>query len=70
MAIQSTAHPVHIFAAMPQPESPKQNSLQKSDGLLRCKQCGDLLDAASVQRLAMRPVLCRDCAFDQMPCTD
>jgi hypothetical protein len=70
MTVQSTAQPVQLFAAMPQPESPKQNRLQKSDALPRCQQCGDVLDLGSVKRLAMRPVLCRDCSCDQLPCTD
>jgi formylmethanofuran dehydrogenase subunit E len=40
---------------------------------VRCSQCGDsVVETASSQLLATRTekVLCRDCAFDQLPCTD
>jgi hypothetical protein len=38
----------------------------------RCAQCGEALDAQRIRLLAEHkdPVMCRDCAFDAMPCTD
>jgi hypothetical protein len=37
----------------------------------RCVQCGEVLDAQRIQNLArVDHVMCADCAFDSMPCTD
>lgn len=36
-----------------------------------CTQCGDPLDATRLTGVARgEHVMCRDCAFDAMPCTD
>ena len=37
-----------------------------------CPQCGETLDPVFVQTFTLRAgkLLCRDCAFDQLPCTD
>ncbi|HTL36635.1 MAG TPA: hypothetical protein VL326_26055 [Kofleriaceae bacterium] len=59
---------------MRQSDLQKPGTLQKREHTktLRCTQCGDSLDAARIQKLTMRTdnLLCRDCAFDQLPCTD
>jgi hypothetical protein len=37
-----------------------------------CTQCGESVDAARIALVTARKekVMCRDCAFDGMPCTD
>src|ERR1043165_1995381 len=62
-----------LSADMRQPEVPQPRTLQKREHptTLHCTQCGDFLDATRMQRLTRTDnVLCRDCAFDQLPCTD
>lgn len=40
--------------------------------IARCAQCAEVLDAKRIEVLATRAetVMCRDCAYDAMPCTD
>ena len=54
---------------LPQSQLSKRPDPSKS---LCCTQCGGPLDAMAIKRFATRmdKVLCRDCAFDEMPCTD
>ena len=59
---------------MDQHDLTQPRTLHKSERKpsVSCTQCGETLDAAFVQRVAMRTdkILCRDCAFDQIACTD
>jgi hypothetical protein len=49
---------------------PTSRDTQRQDPA-NCTQCGDALDAERLSRLARgERVMCRDCAFDAMPCTD
>jgi formylmethanofuran dehydrogenase subunit E len=37
----------------------------------RCEQCGEVVDAQRMLKLArVDHVLCADCAYDAIPCTD
>ena len=64
---------MQLLRAMQERES-QQSRLSKTEPSksLCCTQCGGPVDALAIKRFATRmdKVLCRDCAFDEMPCTD
>lgn len=65
---------LQLLAGMQERELPQSRLSKKTDQTksLCCTQCGGPLDAAAIKRFATRmdKVQCRDCAFDEMPCTD
>ena len=62
------------FVPMMHERELSKSRLSKTDQSksLCCTQCGGPLDAMAIKRFATRmdKVQCRDCAFDEMPCTD
>lgn len=59
-------------AGMQEPRAARPLANTEQSHAPRCAQCGDHLDAERTERLLKRAgrMMCRDCEFEAMPCTD
>jgi hypothetical protein len=52
------------------PKQPVAATTAKRPTELRCRQCGEPVDSSSKLQQDTYRILCIDCAFDALPCTD